>query len=212
MNEGSGTTFADSVSGHNGTLSSSGLWSGDFVNFTLATQNGIVADHADFGISSTVTIFGWVKGPAADSLILLAQWDYGGTAQRAWIIGTEVGSPSNKLRIALSDDGTLDSGHIKDYKSSIVLLDNTWRSIAFRFNAGALDLFVDGVKDTSVVKTIDDAITTIINSTAGIAFNDLLVSGTPSGIAGANASMKKFRFYNNAKTDAQIAAMHALGP
>jgi hypothetical protein len=211
MNEGAGTTFADSISSHNGTLSSSGLWSGDFVNFASSSDNGSVADHADFNVGGTMTVFGWVNGAAVDSAFIFTQWDYG-ALQRAWFIGTQVGSPSNKLRVLISDDGTTDSGHLKNYTSSIVLLDSNWRSFAFRFNAGTLDLFVDGVKDASVDKTAaDDAITTVFNSSASIMFNDILNSGSPQGTMGVNSKMKKVRFYNNAKTDAQIAAMHALG-
>lgn len=209
MNEGSGTTYADGVGSHNGTLTSSSMWSGDFVAFTL-NNSGSVADHADFGISSTLTIFGWVNDPAPPAGgILISQWD-SGIADRAWLVGNDAGA-GTKLRIVLSDDGTFSSGHNKDYSSSPTLFDGTWHSWAFRFNAGVLDLFVDGVKDTSPTKSTDDAITTIKNSAAAIVCNSILSSGSPIS-SGTNSNMKKIRFYNNAKTDADIAAMHAIGP
>ena len=70
-------------------------------------------------------------------------------------------------------------------------------------------MFVDGVKDTSVTKTQDDAITTIFNSTAALGFGCILASGTPAGIE--TASAQRFRLYNIAKSNADILAIHNLG-
>jgi hypothetical protein len=209
MNEGAGTTFADGISGHNGTLSGAS-WGADYVNFTgFGGTYGTVADHADFAAGSTMTVFGWVKSAAAVDQVMVAQYD-SGTASRAWSAMSQ-SSGGSKFRVLVSDDGTSAAGHLKDYVSSITLFDNTFHSWAFRFNAGALDLFVDGTKDASVTKTLDPAITTIFNSTAAVSFGDLLSSGVPGG-ASLTGGLKKVRFYNTAKTDADIAAMHAVGP
>jgi hypothetical protein len=206
MNDGSGTTFADSISSHNGTLTSSALWVSDYVTFTAGTS-GAVADHADYNVGGALTVFGWVNRAASANITFVGQNDYG-VPSDAWTVISETGGSGNKLRVAVSN--TANGSISKDYTGSQTVLDSTWHSWAFRFGFSTLDLFVDGVKDASVTKTVDDAMASIFNSTAPISFGDLYNSGVPAG-GGAGGSIKKVRLYNIVKTDADIAAMHAAG-
>ncbi len=204
MNEGSGTTFADSQSSHNGTLTSSGIWSGDFVAFD-GGQIGTVADHADFNLGATFTICGWVNiaGSQTDTAII-TQYNTGGANDRAFWIATQ----SGPLYVIISLDGT--SSHTKEYQSSLTLCDSTWKSFAVRFDTGTLDLFVNGTKDSSPTKFQDDVTVTSMHDTAEVlGFGHYYVNGSVAGKLTGN--MKKIRIYNIAKSDADILAIHNLG-
>lgn len=207
FNEGSGFSFADIINGFNGTLTANNQWNVGSVVVDVS-NTGSVPNQAAFNVGSAMTAFGWVDGPPINGAAIFAQYDLG-TNQRAWSAGTSNSGSFNTLRVVVSDDGTTNGGHYKDYTGSQVMLDSSWHSFAMRFNAGTLDLFVDGVKDTSVTKSTDGAITTVFNSPVAITFGAELNSG--SAFAPFAGSIQRFRLYNAAKTDADIAAMHALG-
>jgi hypothetical protein len=210
FNDGSGTTFVDTISSFNGTVSAGVTWGSGFVELDSA-HTGTVPHQSAFNTGGTVTAFGWIlAAPASNqsSNVIFSLYDFG-TTQRAWLVGVEAAGGFNTIRVVLSDDGTLSAGHSKDYSGSQIALDSTWHSFAFRFNGGVLDLFVDGVKDSSVTKTTDDAITTIFSSNAALAFGAILNSGSPA--SPFNGQVQRFRLYNITKTDADIAAIHALG-
>jgi len=206
-NEGSGTTVTDSQSAHNGTLSNAALWGSGLIAFD-GTGFVSIADHADFNLGGTFTIFAAINGAAQDSKGIFCSYDSDGTL-RSWGIftGTSGAGTTDKMRILLSDDGTSDGAHFKNYTGSQTILDSTNHSVAFRFDGGTLDLFVDGVKDASVTKTTDAAITSVLNSTGIITLGSMATG--PNPVNQYTGQFKKARIYNVAKSDGDIAAIHS---
>lgn len=144
----------------------------------------------------------WVNGAAQAGKGILTNFDVG-TAQRAYIFFSTNLSPHDKFRVYISNNGTGNTGHRKDYNSSIVVLDNTWHLIGFTFNAGILKLYADRVEDTNPTKTQDDAITTIHNSTADIMVGCYLSSDAPSGLF--TGDLARPRMWNRSLTATEWA-------
>jgi len=138
----------------------------------------LVSDHADFNFGSAMTASCWIKGNAQTNANYFAHWDAGLT-QRSWRMRSSSGAGNNKLEIVLSDDGTSTASHVKLYLSSVVVLNGTWNHIAFTWSSGTLKLYINGTEDTSVTKTVDDAITSLHNSTAGLTIGSALTTGAP---------------------------------
>lgn len=206
MNDGSGTTVVDGTNSHNGTLTSSAIWNaGGWIDFN-GTAVGRVTDHADFAPGSAITVFGWVKAAAQNGNVIVAQYDFG-TVDRSWEVQTATAGSTNTLRTVISDSGA--GTNKKVYEGSQVCFDGTWHSICVRFNSGTTDLFVDGTKDASVTKTLDDVFSSIANASCDLTFACQLSSNAAT--SQYTGALKKVRFYNVAKSDADIAAIHALG-
>lgn len=188
LNEGHGDVVRD-LSGHgnHGTLGGFAFpptvasgWNpgqtGRGLNFDGASDNVRIPDSESLSPTSAMTAMVWVKGATQNNKGILSHYD-AGISQRAVMIW----SSGELSEMVISSDGTLDAGHTKRYRSSIVAFDSTWHLIGFTFDAGTLKLFVDGVEDTNPTKTNDDAITTIHNSTADVMLGCFLSSDTPAG-------------------------------
>jgi len=205
FNDGSGTT-ATELHGLLATFNTVPTWGTGFVTLDGA-NNTRVNDDPVFSFGSTMTAFGWVRGAAQNGFTIFSQYD-GGTTNRAWRVDSSNAGSFNTMRVIISFDGN--NVNIKDYYGSQQLLgDGNWHSFAFRFNSGVLDLFVDGVKDPSVTKNVDMPFSTIFDSTVDLTHFCLLVSNSIALQYTGDA--QRFRLYNTAKTDVDIAAIHALG-
>ena len=170
----------------------------DHTTFISANSDYVrIADSASLSPTSAMTAVVWVKGAAQAGKAIFNQFD-GAANQRSFLMYTNGISPYNKLKIIVSDDGTVNSGHRKSYESSLVAFDSTWHLIGFTFDAGTLKLFVDGVEDTNSTKTNDDAITTIHNSTADVTIGSYLNSDVPTSFF--SGDLAKARIYNRALT------------
>ena len=93
----------------------------------------------------------------------------------------------------------------KTYDSSITAFDSTWHHVAFTWDAGTLELYVDGVKDTSVTKTADNAVTSIRTTTAALTIGN----GTNNFYFDGN--IDEVAVWNTTLTDAQITAIYNSG-
>jgi len=214
FNEGSGTTAADSQPAANtASLIGTTPWGSDGTgNYLAANNTTIVWANAPTitGYSaSTLTVFCWVNAAASANASIFTHYDFGSsTNQGSWLMGTDQ-STGTHLRVYCTNDPT-GATQVKEYLSSTTPFSvAAWHSYAFRFNAGVLDLFVDGVKDPTPNKLQDNAITTLYNSTANIGF--AAIYNNAAGQGQLTGKFRKFRIYNVAKTDADIAAIHALG-
>ncbi len=220
FNEGSGTSAADSSgNGHTATLDdgtpTTGNWSSDGTgNYYRAANGGVdlaqIADHADFAPGTAFTVFAWAfQSTVTASSFIVAQYDFNNNG-RSWLLGSDDTTGAG-LRVSVNDSVAA-GGNVKNYYGSqTAFTTNTWQSVAFRWNNGTLDLFVGGIKDLSPNKSTDSTLTsnTVANSTTNIIFGDILDgSGAPSYWDGG---IRKVRFYNIAKSDADIRAMHVLG-
>ncbi len=106
-------------------------------------------------VREKMTVLVWVK--ASYESYIAGQYDTGALA-RSWLIGTD--ATSKKLRVLLSDDGTYNVNHSKDYNSVNDIFDNNWHQVGFTWSLGVLKLYVDGVEQ-SVTKTFDAPFTAI---------------------------------------------------
>ena len=213
IHEGSGTSVTDSVSGHTMTLGDATGWSDDDYNFTVnssATRTGVVTHHADFNFGTACSVFLWVTASPVVGRWIITRYQTVSGPNVAWLIGTD-GSTGERIRIGVHQD-TDGMGPNKDYTGSQVIADGTPHSVGWRWSSGVLDLFVDGEKDTSVTKTVDNAFTTIANSTQDIRFCGLSSSAAPFDSSGLAGIYSEAYMYNVAKADAVFAALHAFGP
>jgi hypothetical protein len=127
-------------------------------------------DDATLDITDNITVMCWVRGsdPTPDTNEWIFTKYKTTTDDRSW--GIRSGSSSGALfQVYISDDGTFDAGHRKQYESSVTAIENgTWHHLAFTFASGSLKMYVDGVEDTSVTKTNDDAISSIYSGAASL--------------------------------------------
>ena len=105
---------------------------------------------------------------------VVGQYDHG-INQRSWAFGNMTNLQT--MRVPISTNGSFGSTTAKDYRGSQTLFDGNVRSCGFFFDAGTLELFVDGVKDTSVTKFYDASITTIHNATIPVSISSTLLYG-----------------------------------
>lgn len=129
------------------------------------------ADSASLDITNNLTAMLWVRGSDATPDIderLFSKYKTS-DGNRSWMM-TSGSANGARLRILISDDGTFNAGHRKDYTTSVTAIENgAWHHLAFTFSSGTLKVYVDGVEDTSVTKTVDEAITSVFSSAAPVA-------------------------------------------
>jgi hypothetical protein len=77
-----------------------------------------------------------------------------------------------QLVVVLSGNGTTGAGSNKTYTASFIAFDGIWHQIAFTFDgpSSTLELYVDGRRDPATSKSVDDAITSLHDSTTDINF------------------------------------------
>jgi hypothetical protein len=170
--------------------------------------------HADLIASyqgNTITIFCWINNStAASNAIIFTHLDYGQVPiQQAWLLATDQASGTH-VRWWCCDDGNgASTAHYRELISSYTPFGTgVWTSLAARFNNGAMDIFVNGIKDPS--PTVTGSITTLWPATIGLGFATMANNNAWTA-SGLTFKGKKFRFYNIAKTDADILAIHNLG-
>ena len=176
----------------------------DYTSFNGTTDYVRIPDSESLSPINAMSAFVWVKGAAQNTKTLFSHWD-NTLNQRAFHILSRIISPCNKLRVIISDDGTYNTGHRKDYQSSITILDNTYHQAGSTFDAGILKLYVDGVEDPNPTKVTDDAITTIYNSTADVTIGCSLTNNNPENFFAGN--LAKPRMYNRALTASEITLL-----
>ena len=160
-----------------------------------------ISDNDSLDITPAMSAFIWLKKDTLANSAALTKYD-SGIDKRSWRINSSNSSPYKVLRITISDNGTFDANHLKDYFSSIDVFDNTWHYTGFTFNAGVLKLYIDGIEDTSVVKTEDDAITTIFTSDCDVIIGATLSTNTP--LLFYDGDIAKASIYNRALTPEEI--------
>jgi hypothetical protein len=169
LNEGAGQVANDrSGNGHHGTLGSTpGADTNDPAWGTAGLTNG-ADDYTDLGVvpydPTALSAFVVCKGDAQDNTWALCRYDTGLNA-RCWGIGTGItaGGFSDQVTVTVSDDGTL-QGHGKQYVAAPTTFgDGLYHMIGFTFDAGALQVYIDGAAVATTAPTYDVAITTIYN-------------------------------------------------
>jgi len=168
-------------------------------------DNGAVLDGSDnieyqfFNevIANKLTALIEINAANTGTPAVFAHYDYG-AAERGWTMKNSGG----KLNVVLSDDGSYGAGHVKSYISSITAFDAADHLIGFTWDGSSLELFIDGVKDPSPTKTIDDGITSLYQSMVNLTIGSQLNSGSQD--SNLTGSVKKPRLFKTALTEQEI--------
>jgi hypothetical protein len=163
------------------------------------------ADAASLDITNNLTVMLWNRGggtpPGVDER--LASKYKTSDGNRSWMMSTGAANAA-LLRVYISDDGSFDAGHRKDYTSSITGIEaDTWHHVAFTFASGTLTIVIDGVEDESVTKTIDDAITTIYSGAASV----VLAANGDFGEKWGVGYLDEFKVFSEALSVDQISTI-----
>ena len=128
-------------------------------NFEYINDGAVLSPGAnDFGA------FAWVRYTSATASQLIFAKDDGVSILREWLLRTSPAADGG-INVLLSDDGTADAGHLKDYRTVSVYNDGKWHQVGFTWISDVLVVYVDGAVAT-VTKTTDDPITTIYSGIA----------------------------------------------
>ncbi len=160
FSEGGGTTTADSVGSHTGTLVGAVRTIGVEKTGVLfdGVDDRVVFPHAadlNFGPSNDFTVSVWIKAPASQinpvfpRTVVLEKWNGVGAYPYAIRLNNQLsGSDAGKIRAARFDGNANPS-----VQSVTAINDNTWHHVAFVRQAGLLKLYVDGVLEASAPDT-----------------------------------------------------------
>jgi prepilin-type N-terminal cleavage/methylation domain-containing protein len=198
----------DTWGGKNGTLHGTTSVTTDCPQSTCLSFNGTsdyinVVDDTVFNFGTQMTAMIWEKGGSQSGKYLLAQYDTG-LNKRSWMVRTS----SSTMEMYISDDGTLNSGHVKRYRTNSAFFDNNWHLLGFTWNSGTLKLYADGA-DQAVTKVNDDAITSLYNSDADLTIGCGMNSGSSNDhFAG---QLDEVRTYNVVIPTAQIEEIYYSG-
>jgi hypothetical protein len=210
LDDGSGTTLRETVASRVGTLTSSTLWSAGELVFN-ELDYATVPYNSVWDITPDITIILWTRTDvrAADRT-LFSRYNFS-TNLRSWEINILAASPS-VMNVRISSDGGALSGTGKDYTGSQLVADNTgtMRSMAFRLQAGVLDLFVQGVRDTATIPNVNNPMSQIKTSNIGLGIGAL--TDTSGVINPSFGAIRNIRLFNIAKSNIGVANLHALGP
>ena len=136
-----------------------------------------VPDAASLRITDYLSFSAWVYcGEQTPNSCVGARYDYG-ASDRSWFLATDTTHP-RRLRFVLSDDGTYDSGHIRNWETTNdVLPASGWAHVVLRVDTGVPSLFVDGTEITALTKTTADPIPSITAGASDLPIGEL-TSGT----------------------------------
>ena len=169
------------------------------------TNSISVPDKPEFNFGTQMSAFIWIKGNNTSVWQgILTQRDEGTLNQRSWLMchGT---TAANKLRVILSSNG---SATTKDYYTIANILDNVWHLVGFTWNNGTLKLYIDG-QEAEVVKSTDNAMTALFNSTSNIGIGCYYYNGNIANRF--RGSFDDVSIYNVALSTSQIKQEYIAG-
>ena len=209
MEEGSGTSIADSSSNSNtATLVNGPTFSSDVpfssvyaLEFDGTDDYVEVSDHNDlsFGNSSTDSAFtmaGWVKLDATSLQRFITK---SGASTAEYIFGTGGGS---NLLLALYDDTT---SVVRYRLSSGTLSTGTWTHVAVTHSGGTIKLFINGSEDSGTSGDVG-SYTAMHNSTGTVRLGAYQNSSQYT-----NGKLDELAIWDEALTSAEITAIYNSG-
>jgi len=158
LDEITGTSVRDSTGLYNGTANNQQIFTNEYL--------GIINTSADFtkgndyiqlnnSLSNLVqgtefTISFWIKGNATSDKYAIG-FGNTGTANTMFGLSSEDSSPFNKMRVfSRNSAGTQDiSGHV----TNGIILNNTWVNVIVTGNASLINIYINGVFDSSISYT-----------------------------------------------------------
>ena len=163
-------------------------------------------NDASLQITTNLTVSAWVNGAAQGDKGIVSKHD-SGSNNRAWFMASHF-SVSDKPYIQLDADGT--GANVKRYRSSITAFDSTVHHIAFTFAPNDPQIYVDGVRDTSVTKELDGTVNALYNTPQEVLIGALLVGGSASGFS-FNGLINDVAIFNATLTETDISNIYNGG-
>lgn len=215
FDDGSGTTAADSVDSHTGTLTDGGgglpTWTsghiGGALSFPVDGYVGVAGTLGLASVSSEITLACWVNidtGVVSGNGVIFGLRASGGNPILLLNIGDIVigNAGTGKLAALLRDDA---GGGLTSVIATTVLTKSVWHHVALTRNSSqVVKIYLDGVLDTSGTDT--DTMTTSMTCNAPrIAFEN-----GGDGLANFIGLIDDVRVYNTALSATDIAALAAM--
>lgn len=155
---------------------------------------------SDFQITSSgITAGFWIKSNSSDYGPLFGKYRSDDNT-RSWTIWQNQ-TPTTKLSVFLTDSGVTK----KDYESSVVTNDNTWRFFAFTWDGTTLKLYPNGELDTNPTKTTDNAMTNLYDTPSYLSIGHIEQYATY-----ATFSMTNVFLYNRAVSAGEISTIYTI--
>lgn len=191
FSEGNGTTIYDTfINNYHGTVVNAVLpdiWGTQdvfaysfFHGFSTKGLFNGTSDYLDKGnpsnlqIISDISFGAWIKTDASNAAII-SKYQFTASNSRAW----QLRITSGLLQVYISDDGTLNAGHYKQYQSQVSVNTGEWIFVACTFDASTstLKMYLDGLEVTTT-KSRDDAITSIQDNSHSV-YIGAISNGSP---------------------------------
>ncbi len=193
LDDGSGTTAVDSISGRNGTLNGPAWGTGTVsgaLQFGGVNDYVSIADHAAFQVTGAMTIAGWIKGTTWPNnsdwaSIILRKGD---SNPNNWELEVNLG----KVVMVLDD---YDAYGIR---GNTTLANNAWYHVAGTWDGEYVRVYVNGVLDNTP---------TARAAPIGTDTRDVYLGGRILSTDVTDGMVDDVRFYSRALTAAEIAAL-----
>ena len=156
---------------------------------------------SDFQITGAMTVGAWVKADTQGGTSgIISKYDALAN-KRSFTLASQ--TTTNKFRMLLSSNGTIK----KDYYSDGVAFDNTWHFICFTYDGNNnLELYLDGVVESSPTKTTDLSMTSVYDSDIQFHVGSYFANGVEDNFF--LGSIQKPFIYDRALSAGEVAAFY----
>jgi len=199
---GSGTII-DSLGINNGTNDGTDNITGKIktgYDFVAANTDKVdIPDNTLLRFSTTMTASAWVKSTSTSAnTFVVNKYDHD-TGDKDWAL---VWGTGGTVRVMLGSGGDIE----KNYESTTSVNDGNWHHIGFTFDSGTIEIYIDGVKETSVTKYTDDPLTSIHEGDSAMTFGSRLGGG--SGENYWNGELDEISLWNRTLSDAEFTQQY----
>jgi hypothetical protein len=192
-----GTAYDLSGNSNHGTLTDTNFSRG--LRFNGSSTVVEISDYDVAGNSyQDMSVMALVQAPPQTRGTIIGQYTTGSN-QRSWLITTG-NTDTTKLRVLTADSGA--GTNTRNYESSITAFDGSFHTVGFTWDSGTLELYVDGVKDTSVNKIDDDAFSALNNAADSVMLGKRDATDYLDGFINAACNA------NSVLTEAEMLSLH----
>ncbi|WP_034890963.1 LamG-like jellyroll fold domain-containing protein [Gillisia sp. Hel_I_29] len=199
LEEGSGTAVIDATTyANNVTLSGNPLWvlgkEGQALRFNGNNQYGTALDHPSLDISQQITISTWIRPEKIGTQYLVKK------AQQNSVDGYELSLASSGKIFFRFNQATSNNIYRLNSQANYPTNGTTWMHIAVTYNGTEINLYVNGILDSSKSYTATQNIVT--NSL------NLAIGAGPDSFRGILGGMDDIRIFNEALDAVEIGKIY----
>lgn len=182
LQEESGTTVYDSTESYNGVNNNAlinqtghgNILKSYYFQGQAQLSNVVIANNIP--ILTKASFFVWEKLVNTGGIVF-ARYDYGA--------GKRCFSFDSALNLTLTDDGTFNTGHVRQLHPTTSFNTSVWHHIGFTFDEGVIVLYVNGVPVDQTV-TLNNPITQIFGGDCPITIGSYLNNGVATNCTQSN--------------------------